>query len=735
MDLPCPEWMKHVEEKWTRLGSAKRESFSLLADIDEIYRYGQSQVKQDDVEVLLRISERYDGNKCAESATRCREQGNRSFKLKDYKSAALYYSKGVSYAGNKTEQLSLCYANRSAALFHLGLYKECLEDIQRALDEGYPSRLQCKLTNRHTQCVNKLQKHELCNASSLKQHTPQTDEKKNSITELSAAVSVHFTPEKGRHLLVAENKSAGEVVVEDEAFSLVLIPSDEQHMKAHVFGTQHIHCHHCLLQTLSPVPCQDCSYACYCGPTCRREAWRQYHRWECPSGSQLLTLGVLAHLALRVALKAGLKEVQRARESHNNSEASNSESGSCGESYLGSLSDCYHGRLYLGIYSLLPHVLQHPPSLRFLLALTMATLCQSMKDVGPETWSCNEQEGGNRHEWPDQSMLGAVALRHMMQLRCNAQAVTAIRDKEDSSLAVQSSREVRLATALFPILSLLNHSCCPNTSISFHLGLSSAEPSSLGSSTPGVAVSIRTCRDVEAGQELLHCYGPHYSRMDVRKRQHLLLEQYFFQCHCDTCALELADGTGTLPSAFSKLRCESCGSSLQMGTDTDVHVCSQSSCPRRTTNTEMQRKLQALRQLLDQALELMEKQRADGALQMLQEATSHADHFLMKTHPLQGELADATARAYASSGEESTLQAAWHLKRSLAAVRSQYGEDSLELGRQLFKLTQLHFNGGDGQSALSVIPLARRLLSLHCDPHCEELEELKDMEACLHGTG
>lgn len=37
--------------------------------------------------------------------------------------------------------------------------------------------------------------------------------------------------------------------------------------------------------------------------------------------------------------------------------------------------------------------------------------------------------------------------------------------------------------------------------------------------------------------------------------------------------------------------------------------------------------------------------------------------------------------------------AASHLERSAVAIGSQYGEDSIELGRQLFKLAQLHFNG------------------------------------------
>lgn len=37
--------------------------------------------------------------------------------------------------------------------------------------------------------------------------------------------------------------------------------------------------------------------------------------------------------------------------------------------------------------------------------------------------------------------------------------------------------------------------------------------------------------------------------------------------------------------------------------------------------------------------------------------------------------------------------AAAHLGRSATAIISQYGGDSIELGQQLFKLAQLHFNG------------------------------------------
>lgn len=38
-------------------------------------------------------------------------------------------------------------------------------------------------------------------------------------------------------------------------------------------------------------------------------------------------------------------------------------------------------------------------------------------------------------------------------------------------------------------------------------------------------------------------------------------------------------------------------------------------------------------------------------------------------------------------------KAASHLERSAATIAHQYGQDSVELGHQLFKLAQLHFNG------------------------------------------
>lgn len=78
---------------------------------------------------------------------------------------------------------------------------------------------------------------------------------------------------------------------------------------------------------------------------------------------------------------------------------------------------------------------------------------------------------------------------------------------------MQSSQEIRMATAIFPTLSLLNHSCCPNTSLAFTTGVSaSAFGPDLSkyfteNANRGVTAAVRAAKAVTPGQEILHCYG------------------------------------------------------------------------------------------------------------------------------------------------------------------------------------------------------------------------------------
>uniref|UniRef100_A0A3B3Z7K7 Protein-lysine N-methyltransferase SMYD4 n=1 Tax=Periophthalmus magnuspinnatus TaxID=409849 RepID=A0A3B3Z7K7_9GOBI len=489
-------------------------------------------------------------------------------------------------------QLSLCYANRSAALCHLQLYQ------------------------------------------------------------------VSFSLEKGRHLVAKERIAPGEVVLTDQPYSSVLIPGmNGEENKGELFGTEHRFCHRCLAKTLCLLPCEYCSYSRYCSQTCQKEAWLEHHQWECHLGGDLVLMGVMAQLAVRVTLKAGIKNIQMARHL---SESKEPDSDCVGASNYchANVADRSHGDdSYLSVFHLMHHLSHHSAGLRFLAAVTVATLYLKLSArTGPpppgsqdlrrplretnqsEETSGEKQEEAEDSEWgPEQWLMGSAVLRHLLQLRCNAQAITVLQDTPATS-SVQSSHELRIATALFPTLSFLNHSCCPNTSLAFTTGASASPGSDLATDFTGnanreITATIRAAKVIAPGQEILHCY-PHSSRMKTQERRRLLFEQYNFQCQCEACS---------------------------------------------------------------------------------------------DTHPLQGELEDATARAFATMD---WAKAAVHLERSVTAISSQFGEDSIELGRQLFKLTQLHFNGAR-KAALSVIPKVRQLLRLHCGPECDELQELQAMERCL----
>lgn len=246
----------------------------------------------------------------------------------------------------------------------------------------------------------------------------------------------------------------GQVILEDRPYSSVLIPSMQegrQDTEKGVFGTEHRCCHRCLTETLCAVACEGCSYSRYCSAGCKKEAWEEHHCWECPLGSDLMAMGVMAQLALRVTLKAGLKNVTMANEpvrdknTMSGSSCSNSESG---DRHINQPnSSLYYGDSYPSVFHLLHHLNSHSPGLCFLCAVTIATLYRKLSRAGPppSSWDLSTPSGATSQSpgrddaeegvtdwsvelWP----LGSAAFRHMLQLRCNAQAILMLQDIGDT---------------------------------------------------------------------------------------------------------------------------------------------------------------------------------------------------------------------------------------------------------------------------------------------------------------
>lgn len=314
--------------------------------------------------------------------------------------------------------------------------QECLHDIERALKNGYPSHLLHKLEERRAQCRRHLAAAQTASAAL---HGPP------SKVEICTEASVSFSPEKGRHLVAKKRITAGAVILNDSPYSCVLIPGSKEangketrrdSESGVLFGTEHRCCHRCLTETLCLVPCEGCNYSRYCSASCGEEAWEEHHHWECGVGAHLRVMGVMLHLAFRVTLKAGKKNIQLARQHarSNSSPATLSES----DSHLA----LHHGDSYANVFHLLHHLKSHSPSVVFLYAVTVAALYLKLSSSGPlpAPWDlsrCSSQspaeEGAHNDSSSEMWLLGSTALRHMLQLRTNAQAIIRLQDTGDQT--------------------------------------------------------------------------------------------------------------------------------------------------------------------------------------------------------------------------------------------------------------------------------------------------------------
>ncbi|KAM9596991.1 SET and MYND domain-containing protein 4 isoform 1-T1 [Trichechus inunguis] len=788
MDLPVDEWKAYVLRKWSLLPTPIQDTISAAETLSDIFLHCSSLFQPEDEMFLERLSRGYSLGKDSNASLFCKEGGNRKFQEKDYMGAAVLYSKGVSHSRPNTEAISLCYANRSAALFHLGQYETCLEDIIRAQSHGYPERLQPKMMLRKAECLvtlGRLQEasqtisdlegifaarptlaashfqvlqrnlHHLKTKIQEKENISETFpaaptkafkdmdlmEESEQIPSASSSVSLCTDPLKGRYLIATKDILPGEILVKEDAFVSVLNPGEMpqlHHGLENKWDTRvtngDLHCHRCLKHTLATVPCDQCSYAKYCSQQCMQQAWELYHSVECPQGGLLLTLGVFCHIALRATLLARFEDSGKVirklcgeisnkdiclPESENMLKTlscnlgENEENGKIVETPIpGCDINGKYENNYNAVFNLLPHTENHSPEHKFLCALSVAALCRQLEAASfwalkPDLKSSKPKAAVTPALSPELNIWGVVMLRHVLQLQCNAQAITTIQQTGSKESIITDSRQVRLATGIFPVVSLLNHSCSPNTSVSFI----------------STVATIRASQQIGKGQEILHCYGPHESRMGVAERQQKLRSQYFFECNCPACHEEPRATAGPRWEAFC---CHSCRAVMQ---GDDVLSCGNRSCMESVSRGHLVSRLQDLQQQVGMAQKLLRNGKLEQAIQQLLGCQRDAESFLSAEHTMVGEIEDDLAQAYAALGD--WQKSATHLQKSLRVVEVRHGPSSIEMGHELFKLAQIFFNGRAVPEALNTIQKAEKVLSIHCDPWSDEIEELRKMRSCL----
>nr|CDS30658.1 SET and MYND domain containing protein 4 [Hymenolepis microstoma] len=135
------------------------------------------------------------------------------------------------------------------------------------------------------------------------------------------------------------------------------------------------------------------------------------------------------------------------------------------------------------------------------------------------------------------SWIAACMLYHLQAVRINGFSITeTIRPCLNSKL----SKTEEFATAIYPTISLINHSCNPNVAVRF--------------SDKGVAF-LYALQPLHAGSEISLAYQPLFYVKPTDHRREFLLSNYRFFCECDACVNDWNEST---LAAREKLVCRNC---------------------------------------------------------------------------------------------------------------------------------------------------------------------------------
>lgn len=543
-----------------------------------------------------------------------RAEGNAFFKEKQYFKAHRSYTRSILKAPNDSENLSLAYNNRSLTNFYLKRYALCLQDIELAFLHNYSKTSCYKLYQRMGRCMYYLQhkdeaikafqqtiitlacadiqddvKQEMvedmnraisqCSAIKGKplsvsvreyNHCHQSipslpSDCSNEVPCLSDAVEVKLDRFGGRGLFARKDIQIGDVVIVENPYASVLLKQ---------FNTSH--CHYCCNRLQLAIPCQQCSGVAFCSLNCRDSAWKKFHWAECQILERIQdTKGDLGLLATRMILTTGYETLINIQD-YKDVERLNG----FGEDGV------YRSDDYKSCYSLVHHVEDRTfndlfsrtvSAVYFLKHLELAGFfpkcdenviidseCKELSSLDASTGENQKTSkllnGASPKTVLDKNtlvqhkcMVGGHILRNLMMLPCNAHEVSELALNRDHP-AMSVTEE--LAAAIYPVLSLINHSC---------------DPSVVRHSFGNICVA-RAIRSIKSGEELKDNYGALYPTMMLETRQEEMKSQYFFSCNCEACVSNWPQYF-EIPCEVPVFRCKQCDGRVMIPCGSDESKC------------------------------------------------------------------------------------------------------------------------------------------------------------------
>uniref|UniRef100_A0A1B0A221 MYND-type domain-containing protein n=1 Tax=Glossina pallidipes TaxID=7398 RepID=A0A1B0A221_GLOPL len=383
--------------------------------------------------ILLNVKLREE--KCNKRSSEYRMLGNEQFSLKNkkYFQALELYNKSICFSEPGSENLSIGYANRSAVLFEWKRYHECLANIELARKANYPARLMHKLDKREKDCRLLL----ATQPPDVQSYQFQMEfEPHLQVPNIADCLELRETPEEGRFICTKRDLVVGDLIAIEEPFCSTLLPP-----------MRYIRCATCKEEKyLTLIPCETCCSVMFCSEECYERAVSTFHKYECPVIDLLHTMFNKIHgIALRVCLTAlelfpTIEELMAFCEEPDNQQRS---------AFDLDYANFTAREHYRAIHGMVTNQHLRSVSDLFQRSVVCAVLKHFMINYTPLKEFLGGEEG--------QNFFTELLFRHLQTSPSNMHGIDLVEQLNETK------DDTTHSSGAFAFLSLLNHSCAPNT--------------------------------------------------------------------------------------------------------------------------------------------------------------------------------------------------------------------------------------------------------------------------------
>ncbi|KAH8354910.1 hypothetical protein KR093_000930 [Drosophila rubida] len=433
-------------------------------------------------------------NKCNKRSVEFRMLGNEQFSLKNrkYFQASEILQPNICYAEPNSEHLSIGYANRSAVFFEWKRYRECLANIELARKANYPERLRHKLDKRERDCQQLVQQQ----APDIVPYDFKLSfEAHAQVPYIANCLELRETPDEGRFIATTRDLVVGDVIAAEQPFCSSLLPP-----------MRYIRCATCKQERyLTLIPCDNCCSVMFCSEDCKQLANDSFHKYECPIIDLLHRMFNKIHgIALRTTLSAlnlydSIEELMAYCEQPSNQQKC------VFDLDFTQLTPQEH---YRAIHGLVTN--QHMRSVSDL--FQRSVVCAVLKHFIIEYTPLKDFLGGE----DGRNFFTDLLFRHLQTSPSNMHGIDLVEQVNETK------DDQTHSSGAYAFLSLLNHSCAPNTLRIYD----------------GTKAYLFVLRPIKAGEALYDNYGAHFAIFSKKERQERLSMQYRFNCNCEACELD-----------------------------------------------------------------------------------------------------------------------------------------------------------------------------------------------------